>query len=88
MPDQPKPSPVQHGSGSNAGGDGPSRSGKKVVVPIQPQEQPGSGLSDEDMLFQDTLEELTRRKLDNKEELELTVQVRFSTSHSLCQDDR
>jgi hypothetical protein len=32
-------------------------------------------MSDEDMLFQETLEELSRRKLDSKEELEMTVQV-------------
>jgi hypothetical protein len=52
-----------------------ARHDRTVEEPGQQPGQDASELSDEDMLFQDTLEELSRRKLDSKEELELTIQV-------------
>lgn len=51
------------------------RHGKTAVDPGLQPSQDASAMSDEDMLFQETLEELCRRKLDSKEELEMTVQV-------------
>ena len=77
VPERPEPTSAQLRSSSSTGLAHSSGTGKKAEEPKQQTGQDAPDLSDEDMLLQDSLEVLSRTKLDSKEELKLTIQVCF-----------
>jgi hypothetical protein len=68
----------RRGSLSVAVGKTPRPTAQSTIEVVKHAEDELTDLTDEDMLVEDTLEDLGRRTTDTKEDVELTFQVRYS----------